>query len=183
MFVGDVATIIGVKAEKDAVITMVSSNESVANVSAAGDGSFTISARAEGMSAITITTTKESTDAVTYLPGIKKFLVLVDKKDTQRIQLTVSDFSAAALTKVYDATTNAYLQPGALGNVASGDDVKLGVKAFYADTKVGTGKTMYISFHLYGRNADKYISPRRPRRDQRGHHRPGRDGFRKSGAP
>ena len=156
--VGDTVGIRGVSAEKGATIVVQSSNPAIASVSAFMDGGFSIKGMTAGMTTVTITATKEEVDAQ-RLQGIQRILILVDDTATVRAQLTIDDFTIGDLTKEYDGNTAASLVPKSVNGIKDGDDIKLGVRAFYADANVGSGKTMFISFHVYGKNANQYLTP------------------------
>ena len=156
--VGDAVDIHGVYAEKGATIAVQSSNPAIASVSSFKDGGFSINGIAAGMTTVTITATKEEAGAQ-RLPGIQRILILVDDTAALRTQLTIDEFTIGDLTKVYDGTTAASLALKIVNGIKDGDDIKLGVKAFYEDANAGSGKTMFISFHVYGKNADQYVAP------------------------
>lgn len=73
-------------------------------------------------------------------------------------QLTISD-PILTLSKVYDATTNAFVTSGILSGVESGDNVVPTAQADYDDEVVGTNKQITVVYTLDGTEASNYIEP------------------------
>jgi hypothetical protein len=156
---GEELKVFGISCDQEgAGITAASSDTSVAQVSNVNGGSFTVTGVHAGIAVVTVTASKAE-DTVKYAPAIQKFVVSVDEAAPQRSQLTVGSPSQAQLTKAYDGTTAASIPAGKLSGVKNGDDVYAVAIAFYADKNVGTGKTVYVSYHIYGKNADLYLAP------------------------
>lgn len=157
---GEELSVIGISCDiQDAKINAVSSDVNVARVSQVSGGSFTVTGINAGIAVVTVTATKPD-GGVRYSPAVRKFVVSVDEAVPQRAQLSVSAPSREQLTKVYDGTASISIPAGRVSGIKNGDDVHVAAIAFYADKHAGTGKTVYVSYHLYGRNADLYLAPR-----------------------
>ena len=79
-----------------------------------------------------------------------------------KIQTATSGAPATlALTKVYDATTDAIVTPALLTNVIAPDNanVVLQATASYDNANVGTAKTITVKYTLTGSAANNYITP------------------------
>lgn len=157
--VGGVAELRGISANENAVITATSSNPAVADVSPVSGGAFTVTAKGTGITAITVKATKTDGDQE-YLPAVQKFVVTVSDETKELIQLGIAAPAKDQLTKVYDGNASLNLAGGALTGILASDDVHVNVIAVYDDRNAGTDKLVNISYHIYGKNADKYFAPK-----------------------
>ncbi|MBQ0015946.1 MAG: T9SS type A sorting domain-containing protein, partial [Bacteroidales bacterium] len=62
-------------------------------------------------------------------------------------------------TKVYDATTDAWVEPGDLENVILGDIVNVDASAAYVDKNVGESKPVVVTYRISGSAAANYLAP------------------------
>ena len=157
--VGETAEIRGISCNESAVISAASSNPAVAEVSAVSGGAFTVTAKGAGITAITVKATKTGVGKQ-YLPAVQKFVVTVSDEVKELIQLGIAAPGKDQLTKVYDGSATIHLAGGALSGVLAGDDVLVNVIAVFADAGAGMDKQVNLSYHIYGKNADKYFAPK-----------------------
>ena len=73
-------------------------------------------------------------------------------------QLTIVDPSLS-LDKIYDATTTADVEPGALIGIVGTEVVTVSAAADYDDANIGTGKDITVVYTIGGADAGNYIKP------------------------
>ena len=126
-------------------VTLSSSMPSVVGVSGlqlsfGGIGTSTITASQPGNAAYNAATTQARVFTVTPKP------------------LTISQ-PTVTLTKEYDGTLGAWVEPGVLEGVLPGDTVTVTATASYASAAAGTGKTVTVTYALSGASAGNYTAP------------------------
>ncbi|MFF2910137.1 YDG domain-containing protein [Paenibacillus sp. NPDC057934] len=97
---------------------------------------------------ITVVYTLSGPDAANYIAPVN---YTVTSGEIDRDHITRS--------KVYDGTTTAAITLGKVSGIIDGDDVTVHVTATYNDAKMGTNKTITISYTLTGDDADNYYPP------------------------